>query len=162
MYAHKLSSAELLHTKFKHCLLFSGSIILSYTARFIAMLLPHDLASACAFRFMSRGWWWTYGFVLLKRYDTAANRKSLQRSFHFALHWRNNGLNGVTNQQRLDYLFNYCWGADQRKRQSFASLAFVRGMRRWPADSPHKGPIMRNMFFHFITSWWKAEPSVDK
>ena len=33
-----------------------------------------------------------------------ANCKSLQRSFHFSLQWRNNGRNGVTNQQRLDYL----------------------------------------------------------
>ena len=29
-------------------------------------------------------------------------------------------------------------GADQRKHQSFASLAFVRGIHRWPMNSPHK------------------------
>ena len=29
-------------------------------------------------------------------------------------------------------------GADQRKHQSFASLAFVRGIHRWPVNSPHK------------------------
>ena len=28
---------------------------------------------------------------------------------------------------------------DQRKDQSSASLAFVRGIRRWPVNSPHKG-----------------------
>ena len=37
-------------------------------------------------------------------------------------------------------------GADQRKHQSSASLAFVRGIHRWPANSPHKGPITRKMF----------------
>ena len=37
-------------------------------------------------------------------------------------------------------------GADQRKRQSSASLAFVRGIHRWPVNSPHKGPVTRNMF----------------
>ena len=37
-------------------------------------------------------------------------------------------------------------GADQRKHQSFASLAFVRGIRRWPVNSPHKGPVTRKMF----------------
>ena len=37
-------------------------------------------------------------------------------------------------------------GADQRKHQSSASLAFVRGIHRSPADSPHKGPITRKMF----------------
>ena len=38
-------------------------------------------------------------------------------------------------------------GADQRKHQSSASLAFVRGIhRRWPVNSPHKGPVTRKMF----------------
>ena len=37
-------------------------------------------------------------------------------------------------------------GADQRKHQSFASLAFVRGIHRWPVNSPHKWPVMRKMF----------------
>ena len=34
------------------------------------------------------------------------------------------------------------WGADQRKYQSSASLAFVRG----PVNSPHKWPVTRKMF----------------
>ena len=37
-------------------------------------------------------------------------------------------------------------GADQRKHQSSASLAFVRGIHRWPVNSPHKGPVPRKMF----------------
>ena len=37
------------------------------------------------------------------------------------------------------------------KRQSSASLAFVRGLRRWPVDSPHKGPVTRK-YFHLMTS----------
>ena len=36
--------------------------------------------------------------------------------------------------------------ADQRKHQSSASLAFVKGIHRWPMDSPHKGPVTRKMF----------------
>ena len=39
-----------------------------------------------------------------------------------------------------------CSGADQRKHQSFASLAFVRGIHRSPVNSPHKGPVTRKMF----------------
>ena len=39
-----------------------------------------------------------------------------------------------------------CSGADQRKQQSPASLAFVRGIHRWPMNSPHKGPATRKMF----------------
>ena len=37
-------------------------------------------------------------------------------------------------------------GADQRKRQSSASLAFVLGIHRRPVNSPHKWPITRKMF----------------
>ena len=37
-------------------------------------------------------------------------------------------------------------GADQNKHQSFASLAFVRGIHRWPVNTPHKWPVMRKMF----------------
>ena len=39
-----------------------------------------------------------------------------------------------------------CSGADQRKHQSSASLAFARGIHRWPVDSPHKEPVTRKMF----------------
>ena len=34
-------------------------------------------------------------------------------------------------------------GAHQRKHQSSASLAFVRGTHRWPVNFPHKGPVTR-------------------
>ena len=37
-------------------------------------------------------------------------------------------------------------GTDQRNHQSFAPLAFVRGIHRWPVNSPHKGPVTREMF----------------
>ena len=40
----------------------------------------------------------------------------------------------------------FCLGTDQRKHQSSASLAFVRGIHRWPMNSPHKGPVTRKMF----------------
>ena len=36
-------------------------------------------------------------------------------------------------------------GANQRKHQSTSSLAFVRGIHRWPVNSPHKGPVTRKM-----------------
>ena len=41
-----------------------------------------------------------------------------------------------------------CWGADQRKHQSSASLAFVRGMHWWPVYSPHKGRVNGSI-------WWR-------
>ena len=42
-------------------------------------------------------------------------------------------------------------GADHRKHQSYASLAFVRGIPRSPVNSPHKWPVTRKMFpFHDV------------
>ena len=41
---------------------------------------------------------------------------------------------------------NFSPGAHQRKHQSSESLAVVRGIRRWPVDSPHIGPLTRKMF----------------
>ena len=43
------------------------------------------------------------------------------------------------------YLTDYS-DTDQRKHQSSASLAFVRGIHRGPVDSPHKWPVTRKMF----------------
>ena len=36
--------------------------------------------------------------------------------------------------------------ADQRKHQSSASLAIVRGIHWWPVNSLHKWPVTRKMF----------------
>ena len=38
-----------------------------------------------------------------------------------------------------------CSGPQQRKYQSSASLAFVRGIHWWPVNSPHKRPVMLKM-----------------
>ena len=45
--------------------------------------------------------------------------------------------------------------ADQRKHQSSASLAFVRGNHRWPVNSPQKWPVTRKMlpFDDVIMDW---------
>ena len=45
--------------------------------------------------------------------------------------------------------------ADQRKHQSSASLAFVWGIHRRPANSPHKWPVTRKMFpFDDVIMYW--------
>ena len=45
-------------------------------------------------------------------------------------------------------------GAGQRKHQSSASLAFVRGIHRGPVNSPHKWPVTRKMFpFDDVIIW---------
>ena len=41
---------------------------------------------------------------------------------------------------------SFLQGADQRKHQNSASMAFVRGIHWWQVNSPHKGPVTRKMF----------------
>ena len=50
-------------------------------------------------------------------------------------------------------------GADQRKQQGSASLACVRGIHRWPVNSPYKCPLTRKMlpFDDFIMLCPQAE-----
>ena len=54
-------------------------------------------------------------------------------------------------------------GADQRKHQSSASLAFVWGIHRWPVNSPHKGPVTWKMFpFDDVIYEWRLQQSRGK
>ena len=59
----------------------------------------------------------------------------------WALLWRHNERAGISI-----VCSTVCSGADQRKHQSTASLAFVREIHRWPGNSPHKRTVTREMF----------------
>ena len=82
----------------------------------------------------------------------ASNQESVSMAWrHHALHKDHysdvimgtvvSQITSLTNVYSTVYL-----GVDQRKHQSSASLAFVRGIHRWPVNSPHKGPVTRNFF----------------
>ena len=65
------------------------------------------------------------------------------------LQWRHNGRYSVSNHQSSDCLLNRLFiysGTDQRKHQSSASLAFVRGIHWKPVNSPHKWPATWKIF----------------
>ena len=67
-------------------------------------------------------------FLALKKIDTNKlwpNTLSLQR-----------------RHRRLGCLLNRVFRRRSKIHQSSASLAFVRGIRRWLMDSPHKEPVM--------------------
>ena len=51
-------------------------------------------------------------------------------------------------------------GADQRKHQSSASLAFVQGIHRGPVNSPHKGPVTRKMIPFDDVIMWLTAPAI--
>ena len=69
-----------------------------------------------------------------------------QQKMNFTLRWRHNRHNGVANHQPHHCLLNSLFGTGQRKHQSSASLAFVRGIHRWPVNSLHKWPVTQKMF----------------
>ena len=46
----------------------------------------------------------------------------------------------------LIVFWTICSGTDERKHQSSASLAVVKGIHWWLVASPHKGPIKWKMF----------------
>ena len=68
-----------------------------------------------------------------------------------SLEWRHNEIDVVSNDRRNECVRTVCSGADQRKHQSSASLAFVRGIHRWPVNSPHKGPVRGEN----VSIWWR-------
>ena len=52
------------------------------------------------------------------------------------LQWRHNEHNGVSKHQPLNFLLNRLCRRTSNKTSK----------RRWPVNSPHKGPVMRKMF----------------
>ena len=89
--------------------------------------------------------WWVHDIAvngMAKQWARSSTAMVLVSS----LQWRHNERGCVSNHRRLVCLLNVCSGADQRKHQSSASLAFVGGIHRCPVDPPRKMPVTRNMF----------------
>ena len=85
---------------------------------------------------------------LRRQYCECWGRHPVQcnKDFPFTLQWRHNERDGVSNHRRLHWFLTVGSGGDRRKHQSSASLAFVRGLHRWPMNSPKKRPVTRKMF----------------
>ena len=88
------------------------------------------------------GWFWIY--------ETRTNWPIIcRRHFQiFSSHYSDAIMSAMTSQiAGVMIVYSTVWsGVDQRKHQSSASLAFVREIHRWPANSPHNGPVTRKMF----------------
>ena len=93
------------------------------------------------------GWSWYHLIFILERlylYTETPPWKSATK----LLHYRDVIISTMASQITslpIVYLTVYS-GGEQRKHQSSASLAFVRGIHWWPVNSSHKGPITRKMF----------------
>ena len=75
--------------------------------------------------------------------------------YHYVICDHNGRDCGSNQQPHITLVYSTVYsGADQRKHQSSASLAFVRGIHRWPMNSPHKWPVTRKMFpFDDVIMW---------
>ena len=68
--------------------------------------------------------------------------------FKFMIHYCDVIMGAIASQMTsltIVYSIVY-WDTVQRKHQSSASMAFVRGIHRGPVNSPHKWPVTRKMF----------------
>ena len=78
----------------------------------------------------------------------ANEKRSLPNHNETKQHY-NNVIMGTIASQITSFTIVYSivyLDADQRKHQSSASLAFVRGIHRGPVNSPHKWPVTRKKF----------------
>ena len=82
--------------------------------------------------------------ILLKYYTLKSNPSE---TFFTSGHYSDVIMGAMASQISLQIIYSNVYaGADQRKIQSSVSLAFVRGIHRWPVNSLHKGPVTRKMF----------------
>ena len=57
----------------------------------------------------------------------------------------------VSQITSISIVYSTVWsGADQGKYQISALLAFVKGIHRWPVNSPHKASNAEN-----VSIWWR-------
>ena len=91
-----------------------------------------------------------YQFVVIDWYtDLLAVRVLMEWTLdYYTLHYCDVTMSPTASQitsLTIVYWIVYA-GTDQRKHQSSASPAFVRGIPRRPVNSPHKWPVTRKMF----------------
>ena len=109
---------------------------------------------------------WTY-ITPTKRVERYIEEQKPSDSTCMSLQWRDNEHHDVSNHQPHDCLLNRLfrcrWKIKTKKQhQSSVPLAFVRGIHRWPVNSPHKWPVTRKMFpfddvimvYAIHKKWW--------
>ena len=82
-------------------------------------------------------------FILLQMYIRLFSFVLSTISIHYNDVIMNAMASKITSHTIVYSTVNSC--ADQRKHQSSASLAFVRGIHRGPVNSSHKGPVTWKM-----------------
>ena len=63
-----------------------------------------------------------------------------------ALQWRHNGCDCISNHQLHHCLRKRLFRRRSKKTSKLRVTGLVRGIHRWPVNSPHKEPVTRKMF----------------
>ena len=109
------------------------------------MMPTHDDKPQC------HKWRKSYGNSLLSfrlKHSPKLGRNKLANHTYFRFHYDDVIMGTIASKiTSLAIVYSIVYSsADQRKHQSSASLAFVRGIHRGPVNSPHKWPVTRKMF----------------
>ena len=67
-------------------------------------------------------------------------------TWNISLQWRHNGPDGVSNHQPYHCLLNRLFKRRSKKTSNLLVTGLLRGIHRWPGNSPHKGPATRKIF----------------
>ena len=101
------------------------------------------------------------GYLLNRCYRLSSKKTP---KLYFLFHYSDVIMGAMASQiTRLTIVYSTVYsGTDQRKYQSTASLAFVRGIHLGLVNSPHKWPITRKMFpLHDVIMWKEATATGD-
>ena len=92
-------------------------------------------------------WWKRWIWFTCDRQKCGSTASSKVK-YNFSRHYNDVIMSAIASQiTSLTIVYSTVYSVrDQRKHQSSASLAFVRGIHRWPVNSLHKGPVTRKMF----------------
>ena len=95
-----------------------------------------------------RNRYWIMGLIIKTLFDNNLNVPMLANWANKIEHYSDVIMGTIASQiTSLTGVYSTAYSdAEQRKRQTSASQAFVRGIHRGPVNSPHKWPVTRKMF----------------
>ena len=131
-----LTEKIIIHSKPSICL-----FLISFFLFWIASRMKTNVSRSCVR--CHQGW-----PILTCYFDVRQTRVTGVVTDYYCVHYNDVMMSTIASQiTSLTIVYSIVYSdADQRKHQSSASLAFVRGIHRWPVNSPHKWPVTRKMF----------------
>ena len=135
-----MQSEDILYIQIMICLLYTPtSSILPSSFRSMTLLSPSNHK---AFLFLRDAFWIPMTTIRSREGQTCMSGYEI-----YVSHCNDVIMSAMASQDTsITIVYSTVYsGADQRKLQSSASLAFVRGIHRWLVNSPHKGLVTRNV-----------------